>query len=110
MNECNIKVLQVFSYSFLHKRHRPEPTFQEIDESIQWIEIACGDHHTVALTRNGEVFTWGNNKFGQLGHGEKIPLNAPKRVESLCGITVVKVDCGEYHTAVVTKEGALLTW
>jgi alpha-tubulin suppressor-like RCC1 family protein len=29
--------------------------------------VACGQHHTVALTKNGEVFTWGMGKHGQCG-------------------------------------------
>lgn len=29
--------------------------------------VACGERHSVALTRLGEVFCWGDNKKGQLG-------------------------------------------
>ncbi|KAB8659306.1 hypothetical protein FH972_026195 [Carpinus fangiana] len=33
-------------------------------------KIACGDHHSVALDRQGRVFTWGDNQRGQLGIGD----------------------------------------
>ncbi|CAL9729479.1 hypothetical protein MOUN0_G07734 [Monosporozyma unispora] len=32
------------------------------------IKIACGENHSIGLTANGDILTFGNNKFGQLGH------------------------------------------
>ncbi|EAW11298.1 BTB domain and ankyrin repeat protein [Aspergillus clavatus NRRL 1] len=32
------------------------------------ISVALGQDHTLALTEHGEVFSWGSNKFGQLGY------------------------------------------
>lgn len=31
------------------------------------VGVACGERHSVALTRMGEVYCWGDNKKGQLG-------------------------------------------
>ena len=36
-------------------------------------QVACGVHHTVALLANGDVFTFGNNTYGQLGLGDTTP-------------------------------------
>lgn len=30
--------------------------------------VALGQDHSIAISKNGEVFTWGSNKFGQLGY------------------------------------------
>ncbi|KAL8716762.1 MAG: hypothetical protein Q9225_005941 [Loekoesia sp. 1 TL-2023] len=32
------------------------------------IDIGLGQNHTVAVTSKGEVFSWGNNAYGQLGY------------------------------------------
>ena len=43
-------------------------------------QIASGEHHSVALTKGGQVFAWGDNTFGQLGLG-KLPndkINTPQ--------------------------------
>lgn len=32
------------------------------------IDIGLGQNHTVAVTSSGEVFSWGNNTYGQLGY------------------------------------------
>ena len=69
--------------------------------------------HTAALTKEGKVFTWGLNYYGQLGHGDELERNVPTKVEHLLRdgeIKIVKISCGGLHTAVVTEEGRLLTW
>ena len=32
--------------------------------------LACGWRHTMAVTVNGEIFSWGRGVNGQLGHGD----------------------------------------
>ncbi len=36
----------------------------------QVIMIAGGEHHSIALTREGKVFCWGRNDDGQCGRGD----------------------------------------
>ena len=41
------------------------PTKLNLNSKI--IQVSCGIHHSVLLTENGEVFTFGSNQQGQLG-------------------------------------------
>ena len=50
-----------------------------------WVQIACGYGHVVALSSDGEVFTWENDEFGQLGHSDCGDRNVPTRVDGLAG-------------------------
>jgi E3 ubiquitin-protein ligase HERC4 len=34
------------------------------------VQIAAGDRHSMALTKAGQLFVWGDNQFGQLGIGK----------------------------------------
>ncbi len=34
------------------------------------ISIACGEQHSMALTKDGKLYSWGSSKAGQLGHGD----------------------------------------
>jgi alpha-tubulin suppressor-like RCC1 family protein len=33
------------------------------------VKVLCGALHTAAVTRAGQVFTWGSGESGALGHG-----------------------------------------
>ncbi|XP_052175868.1 PH, RCC1 and FYVE domains-containing protein 1-like isoform X2 [Diospyros lotus] len=73
-------------------------------------DIACGSKHAVLLTKEGEVFSWGEGFGGRLGHGVEVDISYPKLISALCGLNTVSVACGEYHTCAVTQSGDLYTW
>ncbi|XP_042515306.1 PH, RCC1 and FYVE domains-containing protein 1-like [Macadamia integrifolia] len=72
--------------------------------------IACGVRHASLVTRQGEVFTWGEESGGRLGHGVGKDVIQPRLVESLTVCSVDFVACGEFHTCAVTMAGELYTW
>ncbi|KAF9624733.1 hypothetical protein IFM89_013271 [Coptis chinensis] len=72
--------------------------------------ISFGGKHAALVTRQGEVFSWGEENGGRLGHKINMDLSCPKLVESLNGIHMESVSCGEYHTCAVTFDGELYTW
>jgi len=72
--------------------------------------IACGVRHAALVTRQGEVFTWGEECGGRLGHGICSDAWQPQLVEALANNGVDLVACGEYHTCAVTVTGELYTW
>ncbi|XP_042494518.1 PH, RCC1 and FYVE domains-containing protein 1-like [Macadamia integrifolia] len=72
--------------------------------------IACGVRHAALVTRQGEVFTWGEESGGRLGHGVGKDVMQPRLVESLAFCSVDFVVCGEFHTCAVTMAGELYTW
>ena len=78
--------------------------------NAQWSQIECGIAYTAALTKKGEVFTWGFNFVGQLGHGDKEHRDVPTKVAALEGLVITQVSCGRDHTAVLTDTGDLFMW
>eukprot|EP00004_Rigifila_ramosa_P021055 TRINITY_DN5538_c0_g1_i1.p1 TRINITY_DN5538_c0_g1~~TRINITY_DN5538_c0_g1_i1.p1 ORF type:complete len:1656 (+),score=251.52 TRINITY_DN5538_c0_g1_i1:241-4968(+) len=70
--------------------------------------IACGASHSICLTEDGGLWSFGLNKHGQLGlgHFENVaqPTRVPWRVVS------TSVSCGASHTAVVSTDGSLWAW
>ncbi|EFH44545.1 hypothetical protein ARALYDRAFT_493465, partial [Arabidopsis lyrata subsp. lyrata] len=74
------------------------------------IDIACGVRHIALVTRQGEVFTWGEEAGGRLGHGIQVDVSRPKLVEFLALTNIDFVACGEYHTCAVSTSGDLFTW
>ncbi|KAJ8550184.1 hypothetical protein K7X08_033891 [Anisodus acutangulus] len=72
--------------------------------------ISIGRSHDALVTKQDEVFCWGEGKNGRLGHKFVIDTTCPKFVDSLNGFHVKSVSCGEYHTCALTTSGELYTW
>ena len=70
--------------------------------------VALGFKTSAAITANGDLYTWGANESGQLGHGDTTNRFFPTKVEGLSNI--VSVSMGDYHCAAVTTNGDLYTW
>ena len=86
----------------------PKPLESNVVLDIHY--MACGDRHAALLTRGGEVFTWGEESGGRLGHGVGTHAIHPRLVESLSGCNINYVACGEFHTCAISVAGELYTW
>ena len=70
--------------------------------------LAVGHRHVLALTKGGGVvYSWGFNKYGQLGTMDTVNHSLPMRVTSLRGAVVVEIACGRHFSiAVATTDHA----
>ncbi|KAM9477012.1 putative E3 ubiquitin-protein ligase HERC3 isoform 2-T2 [Clarias gariepinus] len=74
-------------------------------------QVACGNYHTVALTKDGQLFTWGQNSSGQLGLGKGKPSSlSPQPLKSLCGIPLAQISAGGDHSFALSLSGAVFGW
>jgi len=85
------------------------------------IKIASGNDHTAALTKSGNIYTWGCAEQGQLGRimgcftsrggrrGLQYILN-PKQVRARRGLKFKDVFCGSYSTFALAQDGAVFAW
>lgn len=71
--------------------------------------VAAGGAHSVALTDDGSVLTWGDNSAGQLGHTPGAAAVAAPR-EVLVPEPAVAVAAGDAATFAVGASGALWAW
>jgi len=84
--------------------------------------LSAGARHMAALTRRGEVLTWGMGSQGQLGrvapfNNDSFPplaeLVTPKPVPGVAaaiGNEVADVVCGAYSTFAISRRGAVAAW
>ncbi|CAL8069477.1 unnamed protein product [Orchesella dallaii] len=69
------------------------------------------DGHTLALTHDGLIWSWGDGDYGKLGHGGVATEKYPKQIQgALIGKVVVCISAGFRHSACVTDTGELYTW
>ncbi|CAK7336529.1 unnamed protein product [Dovyalis caffra] len=86
----------------------PKPLESAVLLDVQ--AIACGRQHAALVTKQGEVFSWGEELGGRLGHGVDSDVSHPKFVDGLKNSNVELVACGEYHSCAVTLAGDLYIW
>lgn len=65
--------------------------------------VDCGKAHTIVVTTDGQVWSWGDNRCGQLGHGNLDFVGTPERVTALQDQKVTLAACGPAHTVAVTR-------
>lgn len=80
----------------------------------------CGDVHTMVLSDQGEVYSFGGGSFGQLGLGQinKMPLDSdnypympvPTKIDVFQEIFITHIACGDSHSMAIDKEGRLYSW
>ncbi|XP_042162932.1 RCC1 and BTB domain-containing protein 1 isoform X5 [Oncorhynchus tshawytscha] len=74
-------------------------------------EVACGSHHSLALTNTGEVYAWGYNNCGQVGSGSTANQPTPRRVSNcLQNKVVVSITCGQTSSLAVVENGEVYGW
>eukprot|EP00162_Nutomonas_longa_P017358 comp23795_c0_seq1/m.59333 comp23795_c0_seq1/g.59333 ORF comp23795_c0_seq1/g.59333 comp23795_c0_seq1/m.59333 type:complete len:603 (+) comp23795_c0_seq1:236-2044(+) len=89
------------------------------------VQVACGATHCAAVTEFGELYLWGGHGADPLPDDSasagvadsQIPLGTrnrwdfctPHEVEAVRGL-VTRVSCGNAHTAVLTRDGHVLSW
>jgi alpha-tubulin suppressor-like RCC1 family protein len=70
--------------------------------------VTAGSEHSLALSWAGRVFSWGTNRYGQLGHGDKLARPAPALVEGLEGVGGIAA--AHNRSLAVTQSGIVFFW
>jgi alpha-tubulin suppressor-like RCC1 family protein len=85
------------------------------DPDVRFVNVYSGGMQHYGVTANGEVWSWGFNNYGQLGHGDTANRGIAKRIEYFVtnNIQIAKVIPGrpnyyDYGTALfLTTDGKL---
>jgi len=62
------------------ERWSSSPLLIEFPRHAPIKQVACGAVHTLALTQEGQVYSWGDGKMGKLGHGSDLDCDEPTPV------------------------------
>jgi alpha-tubulin suppressor-like RCC1 family protein len=89
------------------------PELNELLTNLVIKDIKCGSNHSIALTKNGEIYGWGWNQWGQCGYGH-IHIHEfnliPIKVSALVGVKISVISCGSEHSMALSVKGIVYSW
>ncbi|KAL9654223.1 hypothetical protein ABK040_010256 [Willaertia magna] len=68
-------------------------------------QISVGDYHTLCLSEEGRIFSFGNNKFGQLGTGDSMDRYYASPITKLLRHKIEKISCGSCFSICLNETG-----
>ncbi len=86
------------------------PNFEKINtfEDEKIIDLSCGEFHSLALTNDNFLCSWGGNKSHKLGQINY--TGKPQIITDICCKKVVNISCGDYHSVILTSEKEIYSW
>ena len=74
------------------------------------LALVCGSRTTLALDKEGRVFSWGKGEDGQLGLGERGTVVKPRLVTALLRHPVALLACRGAHVLALDTTGQVWAW
>eukprot|EP00943_MAST-04B_sp_MAST-4B-sp1_P004174 g4174.t1 len=92
---------------------RMTPTKVQLLESEPVFDVACGDEFMCVMAgNNGNIYTWGSNSCGQLGHGDLDIRLVPTKVQHINPVRSIAAGAAHMCALVLGETGGevLHTW
>ncbi|PJJ59985.1 RCC1 domain-containing protein [Hymenobacter chitinivorans] len=80
----------------------------QVGTATTWASVAAGTSFTVAVGKDGSLWAWGDNQYGQLGDGTTTPRPSPVRIGTAS--TWAGVAAGYGHVVALRTDGTLWAW
>ncbi|XP_039114294.1 ultraviolet-B receptor UVR8 isoform X3 [Dioscorea cayenensis subsp. rotundata] len=92
------------------------PTMIDCLADIKVSKVALGSEHSIAITDEGEVLSWGAGGSGRLGHGHQSSFlgfsmisseYTPRLIKNFEGMKVRRIAAGMLHSACINEQGSV---
>ena len=86
------------------------PTLITLPNGNKAKSVSCGYFHTAIIDTEENLFTCGQNNYGQLGDGTTTNKVIPTLIILPNGNKIQKINCGGYNSMTIDTEGNLFVW
>lgn len=88
------------------------PQLVELPDNVVICKLACGPKFNLAVSTDGDLFTWGTGMMGQLGLGYQLEANVPTKITKLPtnDLKFKEVAAGKEHSLALSTTGDLYAW
>ena len=91
-----------------------DPTYVDLSmlpKNTRPSSLVCGRSHSILLTNEGRLYSWGACGFGRLGLPDlKKKQTSPCLIVSLRLIEIFAVAAGDFHTVALDENGTVYSW
>ena len=77
---------------------------------VKFVQVSAGGSHSMALDRDGNIWTWGSDLANQLGRDEPRNSKQPGPAVTHAGVTFIAVSAGAEHSMAIDRDGNIWTW
>lgn len=88
----------------------PSPTIVPQLKHRPVVSVVAGENHCLVMTVGGNLYSWGDNGQGQLGHGDTTKRLRPELVRSLKIAQASSIAAGKAHSLCSAKNGLLFAF
>ncbi len=97
---------------------RPHVIRKLVDLHHVVVQLAAGWEHSLALTSDGKLFSWGSGYKDSrrgvippvLGLGHNECRTSPECITSIDSVKIIKISCGWDHCLALDSTGKILSW
>jgi len=96
-----------------HDKNVDSPQLIPALTKLDIVEMAAGSFHSLALSRDGSVYSFGQGRDGQLGHDaeEEKPVFEPTQIKEFGPHNpVAQISCGSQYSTAITKDGKVFLY
>lgn len=83
----------------------PHPRIIPALANVRVVSISAGQYHSLAITSQGKLYTWGWGVHGQLGLNTVEDMNEPQLVKALEHEVIISAKGGHAHSIALTQAG-----
>ena len=83
-------------------------TLTQVTTDTNFAKIVGGEYHALAIDKDGYLWSWGRNEYGQLGTGSLIDETVPTLVTSYTKFS--KIYANKNSSMAIDEEGYLWAW
>jgi alpha-tubulin suppressor-like RCC1 family protein len=72
-------------------------------------KVDTSNHHILAIDLQGRVWSWGENRVGQLGNGSEVDTIKPQTIDHFA-LPIKEVSVGAFHSLALDEDGFVWSW
>jgi RCC1 and BTB domain-containing protein len=88
--------------------YRPKIIYAPIYEKV--VQISCGCNHSLLLTKSGDLYGFGHNRYGEIGCGNNKNQWEPIKINIINEEKIISIACGGQHSLALTDTGKVYSW